>query len=178
MSNFDIVDENDQPIHMVATFDEVHKLGYWHRGVHVIIYTPHKEIVMQKRALSLSYHPGEIEISVGGGVDAGELPIDAAIRETKEELGILLDKADLRYLGKSKYNHRTKTQKNKVFLYSYAVCVPKHDLKFAIDTSETTVAFFITKRRLQFALARHRIKHFGKITSMYAYWASLLKSVQ
>lgn len=178
MSMFDIVDEHDQPLNKVATFDDVHQLGYWHRGVHIIIYTPNQEIVMQKRSPSLSYHPGEIEVSVGGGVDAGEQPLDAAIRETKEELGITLDKANVRYLGKTKFNHRSKTQYNRVFLYSYAVCVPKHDLNFAIDTTETSEAFFISKRRLKRALTRHRIKHFGKISSLYAYWAALLKAVQ
>jgi 8-oxo-dGTP pyrophosphatase MutT (NUDIX family) len=178
MSNFDIFDEHDQSLNKVATFDEVHQLGYWHRGIHVIIYTPHKEIVMQKRSLSLSYHPGEIEISVGGGVDAGELPIDAVVRETKEELGITLDKTKIRFLGKTKFNHRSKMQFNKVFLYSYAICVPKHDIKFAIDTSESSQAFFISKHKLKLALVRHRIKHFGKISSMYSYWVSLLNAVQ
>lgn len=178
MSSFDIFDEHDQPLSRVATFDEVYQLGLWHRGVHVIIYTPHKEIVMQKRALSLAYHPGEIEVSVGGGVDAGESPLDAVVRETREELGITLDKSKIHFIGKTKFNHRSKKQRNKVFLYSYAICIPKQDIRFNIDTAETSNAFFISKRKLKRALARHRIKHFGKITSMYAYWSFLLNAVQ
>lgn len=114
---------------------------------------------------------------VGGGVDAGELPIDAAVGEVKEEIGVTLKRSDLRLLGKTKFNHRTKTQINRTFLYSYAVCVPKHDLKFTIDAHETSAVFFISKRSLKFALARHRIKRFGKISSLYAYWANLLKAV-
>lgn len=33
--------------------------------------------------------------TVGGGIDAGETPVQAALRETREEAGIVLDAADL-----------------------------------------------------------------------------------
>jgi 8-oxo-dGTP pyrophosphatase MutT (NUDIX family) len=178
MSTFDVIDEHDQLLNKVATFEEVLSKGYWHRGVHVIIYTPHKEIVMQKRSPLLSYHPNEIEVSVGGGVEAGEEPIDAAIRETKEEIGISLDKSKMRFIGKTKYNHPTKGHPSRIFLYSFAICVPKHDLLFEKDERETSAVFFISKRKLRFALARHRIAHYGKISGLYSYWQSLLRAVQ
>ncbi len=178
LSYFDIVDQHDNPIGQTASFDEVHAKGLWHRGVHVIIYTPEREIIMQKRSVSLKYHPNEIEISVGGGVDAGETPLQAGVREVQEELGLSLNPADLTYIGKKAYNHRSKTQQMRCFNYSYAVCLPKEQLQqLTIDPQETSLAFMITERKLRRALRIHRIKNIGKITSTYAYWRFLLDGI-
>lgn len=176
-SFFDVVDENDKPMGKVASYDEVNKKGLWHRGAHVIIYSPDKEILMQKRSPSLDYHPDEIEISVGGGVDAGESPEQTIVREVHEELGIDIDATKLRYIGKTKFNHRNKKQLNRSFIYSYAICIPKKDLKLNIDTTETSETFFISEKDLRKALRKHRIKHVGRISSLYAYWKYLLDSM-
>ena len=176
-SYFDLIDENDNLIGKTASFDEVHNQGLWHRGVHVLIYTPDGQIVMQKRSLSMKYHPDEIEVSVGGGVDRGETPLEAAIREVHEELNIRIKKKDIKLIGKSKFNHRTKTQINRVFQYSYSVCVPKDQIDLNINTIETNKVFLVTKRKLRFALRAHRIKNIGKITPTYAYWKYLIDSI-
>lgn len=175
---YDIVDENDTPLNVTASFNDVHKKGLFHRGVHVIVYTPEGEIVMQKRSANLSWHPSEIEISAGGGVDAGELPEQAIIREIHEELGLVISPKQLRYLGKTKMHQRTKRFNSNFYLYSYAVCIPKQDLHFAIETEETSAEFLITKTKLKKALRVHRIKHMGKITRLNTYWNFLLDSIQ
>jgi len=36
---------------------------------------------------------------IGGGVDENESPLDAAVRETREEIGIQLDKARFEFIG-------------------------------------------------------------------------------
>lgn len=177
ISYFDLVDESDVPTGKVASYDEVHTRGLWCRAVHVIIYTPEKEIVMQKRAPSLKYHPNEIEISVGGGVDAGETPIQAGIREIKEELGIILSEQDLKFIDKTKFNHHTKTQYYRNFIYSYAACVPSEKLNIRANPNETSQVFLISKPKLRRALAKHRIKNIGKISSLYAYWNHLLDAI-
>jgi isopentenyl-diphosphate delta-isomerase len=177
LSYFDVVDDKDKLTGKKASYDIVHDKGLWYRGVHVIIYTPEKEIVMQKRSPSLKYHPNDIEISVGGGVDAGETPEQAAVREVQEELGLKLNKNDLSYIGKVKSNHKTKTQMNKVFIYSYSACVPKSDLNLNIVSEETSKVFLISHRKLRKALRVHRIKGIGKVLSTYAYWNYLLDSI-
>lgn len=45
-------------------------------------------ILLQQRSLSKSSKPGWFHISAGGHINVGETPLDAAIRETKEEMGI------------------------------------------------------------------------------------------
>jgi 8-oxo-dGTP pyrophosphatase MutT (NUDIX family) len=177
-SFFDVVDEDDRPLEKSASFDEVHQKGLWHRGVHVIIYTLEGEIVMQKRAISLSYHPGLIEISAGGGVDAGETPEQAIVREIREELGLHVSQKELRFIGKTKYNHRTKLLLSRVFIYSYTVCLPKERIRLTVDPEETSMAFLITERKLRRALRRHRIKKLGRVSGEYAYWRYLLDAMR
>jgi 8-oxo-dGTP pyrophosphatase MutT (NUDIX family) len=176
-SQYDLVDEHDNPLGRTAAYSEVHRTGMWHRGVHVIVYTPDGRIVMQKRAPTLAYHPNEVEISVGGGVDAGETTEQAALREVKEELGVILKPQELRYLGKTVYNHRSKSHINRTFIYSYAVCVNPDRLRFVVNPRETAAAFMISKRGLKMALQMHRIKNIGRITSQYAYWRQMLNEV-
>lgn len=53
-------------------------------------------LLYEKRALTLSTQPGEICFP-GGGLESGERPIDAAIRETCEELNVALD--DIEIIG-------------------------------------------------------------------------------
>lgn len=176
-SHFDVVDEHDEPTGQSATFDEVHSQGLWHRGVHVIIYTPDKRILMQKRAVSLAFHPGEIEVSVGGGVDAGESAEQAAIREVLEETGIKLKKRELHFIGKVKYNYRTRRGASRVIQYSYSACLPMERIHLTANPEETQELFFISKRRLRLSLATHSIARFGRISSRYAYWRYLLDAI-
>lgn len=175
LSYFEVVDEEDNPLGIRASYDEVHDKGFWHRGIHVLVCTPDKQIIMQKRAPSLRYHPNEVEISVGGGVDAGETPAQATVREIKEELGLDITPEELHYIGKKKFNHATKGQLNRYFLYSYWVCVPRERLHLSVNPEETDSLFLLTERQLKAALRRHRIRHVGRITSTYAYWDYLLE---
>ncbi len=55
-----------------------------------------KKLVLEKRALTLLKQPGDICLP-GGGIDPGETPREAAIRETREELG--LSEEDIEVIG-------------------------------------------------------------------------------
>ncbi len=173
-SYYDIFDENDEPTGKVAGFNEVYAKGLWTHGVHIIIYTPENKVVMQKRASSLVFHPNQVEISVGGGVDAGETPEQAIIREVKEELGLTVPAARLRFIGKKKHNHHLKNRIDRSFLYSYAICMSEDELQMKADPAETKLIFLISEAKLRRALRAHRIARVGKITPMYAYWRYML----
>ena len=53
-------------------------------------------ILFERRALSLRHQPGDIALP-GGGIEEGETPLEAALREAREEL--LLENGQLSLLG-------------------------------------------------------------------------------
>ena len=57
-----------------------------------------------------------------GGIDVGESPLDAALRETREECGLRLDPAALLDLGRFRYT-------SKKDLHLFALLMPRIELK-------------------------------------------------
>ncbi len=77
----------------------VHAHGLWHRDVHVWV-TNGTALLQQQRHKDKAIMPGQWDISVGGHVAAGESYVDAAVRETAEELGIEVTPDRLVPMGK------------------------------------------------------------------------------
>jgi isopentenyl-diphosphate Delta-isomerase len=72
--------------------------GLLHGASHVWIWRVRDgnvEILLQQRSLTKNTWPGLYDISAAGHIDLGEEPIAAAIRETKEELGLDLTQEQL-----------------------------------------------------------------------------------
>lgn len=67
---------------------EAHKNGVFHPSVHVWICNNNREILIQKRVANKSTFPNLWDISVAGHISFGENPLDTAVRETEEEIGI------------------------------------------------------------------------------------------
>lgn len=57
------------------------------------------EILWQKRSDTVSRWPGKFDSAAGGHINLGESLIDAAIRESREEIGVEITKDDLNYIG-------------------------------------------------------------------------------
>jgi len=92
---FDVVDRQDRVIGQ-ATRRAVHASGLRHRAVHVLIFTSHGELLVQKRAATKDSFPGCFDSSASGHLGAGEDYDSAAVRELHEELGVLLPVAAIR----------------------------------------------------------------------------------
>jgi 8-oxo-dGTP pyrophosphatase MutT (NUDIX family) len=58
----------------------------------------HIQIMLQKRSANISRFPGWYHISASGHINKDETPVEAAIRETKEELGIDINPEKLFYI--------------------------------------------------------------------------------
>ena len=72
-----------------ATRGECHSdRSLLHRAVHVFVLDRQGRIFLQKRSMQKRIQPGRWDASVGGHVDPGETPKQAAVREMDEELGI------------------------------------------------------------------------------------------
>ncbi len=95
----DIVDPHGEPTGEQRDKDEIHRLGLPHRDVHVWI-TDGQHLLQQQRAWDKTIMPGEWDVSVGGHVAAGEDYLDAAVRETEEELGLRFPLEQFRPAGR------------------------------------------------------------------------------
>ncbi len=84
----DILNEKGELTGEVRSKKEVHELGLWHKSNHVWILNSHGELLLQHRAEQKENHGGDWDISAAGHVSAGEISIQSALREIKEELGI------------------------------------------------------------------------------------------
>jgi isopentenyl-diphosphate delta-isomerase len=67
---------------------EIHRLGKYHRAVHLYLFNSKNEILLQRRALTVDHFPGVFSISVLGHISAGEFSSVTVRREVEEELGI------------------------------------------------------------------------------------------
>lgn len=95
----DVVDEYGEPTGDVMGKQLIHDQGIRHRDVHVWI-TNGEDFLQQQRVWTKSIMPGAWDISVGGHVGTGESYLDAAVRETSEELGLDLPKDRFQTIGK------------------------------------------------------------------------------
>ena len=86
---FDIVNDRDEVIGQ-APRREVHARGLWHRAVHVLVFNDRGLVFLQKRSLRKDTAPGLWDSSSSGHVDTGEDYDDCAIRELREEIGLVV----------------------------------------------------------------------------------------
>ena len=106
MEKYELVDKNGNKTGKILTQIEARDHnnvpdGYYISVVGVVIINDENEILLQKRSRYKRANPSKWGIC-GGKVDLGETPLDAGIRETFEEIGIDLDKGELKFLSMGK----------------------------------------------------------------------------
>ncbi len=84
---FDVVDELDQVVFQ-APRSVVHAQKLLHRAVHVFVFNPAGELLLQLRSAAKDEYPLCYTSSASGHLAAGELYAAAAARELAEELGL------------------------------------------------------------------------------------------
>jgi isopentenyldiphosphate isomerase len=97
-----IYDENLKEIGDMPR-DEIHKRGLKHKVVHCWIIEKEVNdvfIYFQQRSYGKSDFPGMYDIACAGHIDAGEEAENAMLRELKEEVGLKINKGDLKYIGR------------------------------------------------------------------------------
>jgi isopentenyl-diphosphate Delta-isomerase len=94
----DVVDDQGRPLNITKLRSQIHQNGDWHRTVHVWIKNSYREVLLQKRSLEKGSFPNMWDISCAGHIAAGQTNVAAAIREVREELGIIIHEKDLDYL--------------------------------------------------------------------------------
>ena len=94
---FDVVNERDEVIDRKPR-REVHARGLLHRAIHVLVFNSSGEIFLQKRSMTKDREPGKWDSSSSGHVDSGEDYDACAVRELREELGLIVPKTPERLL--------------------------------------------------------------------------------
>jgi isopentenyl-diphosphate delta-isomerase len=95
----DIVTPDGQPTGLIGLKSEAHAKGWYHNTIHLWLYTPDGKILLQQRSHKKLIFPLLWDVSVAGHIDAGETFIEAALRETYEEIGLRLAADDLKKIG-------------------------------------------------------------------------------
>ena len=103
MEKHELVDINGNKTGKIITHIEARNPnnipeGHYIAVVGVVIMNSNKEILLQKRSRFKRANPNKWGIC-GGKVDLGETLLEAGIRETLEEIGILLNKEELKFLS-------------------------------------------------------------------------------
>lgn len=94
----DILNELGQKTGESRTRNEVHRLGLWHRTVHIWLFDANGKILFQLRAHDKENNPNLYDTSCAGHISAGDSSLESAIREIHEELGLEKNPEDLKYL--------------------------------------------------------------------------------
>lgn len=128
-----IVDKNDKVISKSIRKD-IHLNGKLHREASVLIVNSRNQILLQKRKDN-----GRLDYSASGHFPYNQDYLEAAVRETKEELGLKLDKSKFSKMGK----RRIKTIISKSVINNRFICLfeVKGDYKIKdmfIDKGEVT----------------------------------------
>lgn len=105
MEKHELVDINGDKTGKILTHIEARNPnnipeGYYLPVVGVVIVNKNNEVLLQKRSKSKKSNPGKWGIC-GGKINIEETQLDAIIRETLEEIGILLEKDKLEVIRKA-----------------------------------------------------------------------------
>jgi len=161
----DVVDAKNEPTGLRLPMAWVTDRGLWHRGVHVVALTIDNKYVVGKRSNEIVFAPGMLEISLGGGVDTGEHPLHAAMRETHEEIGVHLPEKRFRplFMYKQIGYHPHYHKQTRCHLYVYAVKLPVHSKELKPQPEEVAELRALSRRQVKHLLHAHRMQHYGRL---------------
>lgn len=91
MEIWDLIDAQRRPTGETAQRGSVLPQGRYHLVVNVVIFNEKDEMLIQQRHACKDSYPGLWDISAAGSALAGEDSHQAAVRETKEEIGVDID---------------------------------------------------------------------------------------
>jgi len=102
MEYFDVCDGDGHPIGAVVSREAAHREGIRHRTAHVWVVRKvggRWQVLLQKRSGNKDSFPGKYDTSSAGHIPAGDEPLESALRELGEELGIHATPEQLHYAG-------------------------------------------------------------------------------
>lgn len=150
MEYIDIVDEQGNPTGEKVERSIAHSQGIRHRTAHIWIVrkvNDRYQVLMQKRAMNKESFPGMFDTSSAGHIQAGDEPLESALRELYEELGIQAQPQQLEFAGNfhisyEKEFHGKIFRDNEIaFVYIYSQQVDETELILQKEEVETVEWF-------------------------------------
>jgi isopentenyldiphosphate isomerase len=122
-------DDQGQPLTgQTVTKADSRAKGVLHAASHVWIWrktSAGPQVLLQKRSAHMQTWPNYLDISAAGHINPGEDPITAALRETKEEIGLDLQSEDLQVIHTYKAYITTEAFIENEFQFIYLVQFPE-----------------------------------------------------
>ena len=150
---FDVCNERDEVVGQ-NTRSEVHRLGLMHRAVHVLVFNRRGEVFLQKRSMTKDTFPGAWDSSASGHLDTGEDYDACAVREVREELGIVMERPPERLF---KIAACAETDQEHVWVYRYdcegPFCLHPEEIERGEWFTAAQVEEALRTRRNEFASA-------------------------
>ncbi|WP_178985636.1 NUDIX hydrolase [Winogradskyella helgolandensis] len=175
----DIVTKQGQPTGKTALKSEAHAKGLYHNTIHLWLYTTKGEILLQQRSHKKVIYPLLWDVSVAGHIDAGETFIEAALRETEEEIGLKLEPQHLDKIGT--FLHETRYAEGKIQdnefhqVYSAELTVPLNTL--VKQESEVEALKLVTLEGFE-DLLKHSETNSHFVASNYDYYLKVHKAIK
>ena len=148
MENFDVLNSDGEFTGKVATREECHKNGLWHRAVYGFIFNKNGDVLLQRRSKTKKMWPDLWDVTAGGHVLAGEFGYEALIREIKEELGIDVQEDEIRYLVGSTSTNIEKNIINNHFNECYIVTKSIDESEIKLQKEEVSDIKWFTKQEI------------------------------
>ena len=115
----DIFNDKNEPLNIRKMRNEAHKSGLWHRASHIWLYNRNSEILLQLRSKDKKIFPNRWDVSSAGHIGAGEDPIESAVRELEEEIGVKAVCGDLEFFKIAKKSYPYNDFLDNEFYYVY-----------------------------------------------------------
>ena len=148
MENFDVLNEMGEFTNEIASSEECHKKGLYHKAAVVFIINSKNEVLIQQRSSNKKLWPNKWDITAGGHVDAGEFGYEAVIRETKEEIGIDITEKDLLFIGSTISHNEQNDIINNHFNEFYIVKKDLDKKNIKLDLEEVQDIKWISKEEI------------------------------
>jgi isopentenyl-diphosphate Delta-isomerase len=166
----DILDETGQKTGQTMLKSETHAKSIWHSGAHIWIYNSNGDILLQLRGTGKVIRPGAWDVVVAGHIMAGEGPLETAVREAKEEIGLEVKPESLVFIEVSKVQDEMPGWTHRVFNWVYSL---KTDLDINdLEMEKEEVADLAWMPLEQFESEIHDPEKSKK------YWSSRIKSYE
>lgn len=168
---FNVLNERGEYTGEIESRENCHKNGLWHKAVTLFIINNKGQVLLQKRSKNKKLWPNMWDITAGGHVLAGEFGFQTVIRETKEEIGIDVNKKDITFIGASISSNQKGEIINNHFNEYYIVNSDVDEKSLKLQEEEVSEVKWIDEEEI---IKRIQNKYDG-ITDKQGCWEYLLE---